>query len=78
MYDHDRWAVLLTTDYGDMISKNYDIWKRTLLTVCDPLYFLYRLDSKMDLPHLKPRAVASQYNILFANFFKSKTPFGVV
>jgi len=77
MYDVNRWAILLTTDYGDIVSKSDRIWRCTLLTVCDPLYFLYKLDNKIDLG-LTPKSVAAKYKILFAKFFKSKTPFGVV
>jgi hypothetical protein len=68
MYSLDRWGVLLTTDYGDIVSKNDPIWKLTLLTICDPLYFLYKLDNKMDLK-LTPKSFAAKYSVLFGKFF---------
>lgn len=77
MYKLNRWCVLLTTDYNDIVSKKDLIWTRSLLTICDPLYYLYKLDNKMDM-NLLPKATASKYNILFGRFFKSKTPFGVI
>jgi len=77
MYDVDKWCGVLTTDYGDIVQNETQIDRLTLLTVCDPLYFPYHLDSKLDLG-LRPKTVAARFGIRFAEFFKSRVPVGVI
>jgi len=77
MYETDKWCVVVTTDYGDMVKNDSQIRHLTLLTVCDPLYVVYRLDSKLDLA-LKPKSAATKFKIRFAEFFKPTKPAGVV
>lgn len=77
MYDTDRWGIVISTDYVDIVKKCEGIWQSTFLTVCDPLYFLYKLENKLDLG-LHPKKVASKYNVYFGKFFKNKAPIGVI
>ena len=77
MYKTNRWCAVLTTDYGDMVRNASQIERLTFLAVCDPLYVLYRLDTKLDVA-LQPKSAAGKFKIHFAKFFKSTKPVGVV
>lgn len=77
MYKTNKWCAVTTTDYTDMVQKAPKIERLTLLIVTDPLYFLYRLDSKLDWA-TQPKSAASRVKIRFASFSKSTEPAGIV
>ena len=77
MYKTNRWCGVSTTDYGDMVRNASQIERLTSLAVCDRLYVLYRLDSKLDVA-LQPKSAAAKFKIHITEFLKSTKPVGVV
>jgi len=77
MYQTNKWCSVVTTDYSDIIKNRVAIDHHTLLTCCDPIYFLYYLDLKIDLA-LYPKDGGAKRNILYSTFINFPKPTGII
>lgn len=77
MYQTNKWCSVVTTDYGDIIKNRVAIDEHTLLTCCDPLYFLYNLDKKIDLA-LRPKDGGAIRKIPYSTFIIMPKPTGII
>lgn len=77
MYQINKWCSVVTTDYSDIIKNRVGVDKHTLLICCDPLYFLYHLDKKIDLA-LNPKDGGAIRKIPYSTFITFPKRIGVI
>jgi hypothetical protein len=75
MFQENCWGAVVTVDYSDMYHNRDLIYKGTLLTVCDPLYLLVHLDTRVRsnfYPKDEAKAVGLPHTELVA--FPARSP----
>jgi len=77
MYQSNKWYSVVTIDYGDIIKNRVAVDKYALLICCDPLYFLYHLDKKIDLA-LNPKSGGAKRKIPYSTFITFPKTTGVI
>lgn len=77
MYKINKWCLVTTTDYGDLIRNKALIEKLSQLVVSDPLYFLYHLDKKIDCA-LHPKDGVKRMKIRYDLLIEPPPDIGIV
>lgn len=73
MYSADQWYAVVSIDYTHMVNNRLMIDQCTLLTVTDPLYFIFHLDRKVNTS-LNPSDLAKKRGIPYRSFIDAATP----
>jgi hypothetical protein len=67
MFQENCWGAVVTVDYSDIYHKRDEIYKETLLTVCDPLYLLEHLDNRVQ-SNIQPQTEAKAVRLPYTEF----------